>query len=355
MASVGYGFCVGAFLGCAIVGPAASLLFIQMHSGTWAPFELPLVEPRPRKHASTSRRLQQLEAAAPSPPPKFEGLPAATRAGDFYQMSLHAGAWRGAWRESDAAGKGTIYYRYYPYFCQHLRRLRNMQMLEIGLDRGGSLNLWKEYFPHARIYGTDVENKTMFADPRTRIFQAEQTDTAALQRMLDAVPPPEPRALERFHLIVDDASHYPSDTIASFEYLFVHGLMPGGVYTLEDLSTSYDQFYKHRYGLYRHPMAHWDSVGRLRDLSVVNYFKAIGDLVNRRWERPPRGHMAWTHTYANADGEREPSTDVAEWVSTVTIAQSIIIVVKKTHDEYRLWPNACTKGDKKSRHGVCLD
>ena len=124
-----------------------------------------------------------------------------------------------------------------PHFCAQWRRLSDLQMLEIGLDVGGSLRLWRSYFPNARIVGTDVEDKSRFAKDGTRIFQAEQTDTAALQRMLDALPRPEPQHVQPFHLIIDDASHYPPDTIASFEYLFVGGLLPGGIYVLEDLST----------------------------------------------------------------------------------------------------------------------
>ena len=349
-----HGFCFGASLGIVLVGPAMAMLLLQMDADStrWSGGGV---------SRESRRRLAQSDMA---PSPTFEGLPAATRKGDFYQLSLNA--WGGEWRKSDKAGKGTIYYRYYPYFCEQLRRLSNLQMLEIGLDVGGSLRLWRSYFPNARIVGTDVKDKSRFAKDGTRIFQAEQTDTAALQRMLDALPRPEPQHAQPFHLIIDDASHYPPDTIASFEYLFVGGLLPGGIYVLEDLSTSYDQIWASKWGLYGHGRAEWEEVGRTRKLSVINYFKAMGDLVNRRFEMPPRGSSTWSHQYANADGMREPSTAVAEWVSMVTIAQGIVVVVKKTLDEYELWPNACMPNENKRPwhkpvckgsqcHGVCVD
>jgi hypothetical protein len=235
-----------------------------------------------------------------------------------------------------------------------------MAMLEIGLDKGGSLHLWKEYFPHARVYGTDISDKTRFQDARTHIFQAAQDNVTALQLMLDQLQPPPSAArlfgaTQPFHLIVDDASHFPSDTIASFEHLFLHGLLPGGVYALEDLATSYDLMHKSRYGLYNHGRKEWAPVGRTGELSVVNYFKEIADLVNRRFESPPRGSSSWNHTYADRPGMRTPSTEVAEWVTMVTFAQSFVIVVKKTTDEYRLWPNACGPKEPTVKSGACAD
>ena len=302
---------------------------------------------------------------------RWKGYAPATREGDFYKLSLNSGTWQGEWRKNTRAGKGVVYYRYYPFFCEQFRSLEHMNMLEIGLDTGGSLNLWKRYFPKAHVYGTDIQNKTHFADPRTRIFTADQTNTKALGEIIEILstnagmdideangrvaPQQQPQSRQPFHLIVDDASHFPPDTIASFEYLFVHGLKPGGVYSLEDLSTSYDQILRARYGLYGHPRRDWDNVGRERELSVVNYFKEMSDLVNRRWEAPPRGSSSWTHQYANEPGQRTPSTAVAEWVSMITFAQSIILVVKKTEDEFALWPNSCRPGDQKVRSGACVD
>ena len=288
----------------------------------------------------------------------WSGYAHAARTGDFYQLSLESGTWRGQWRKNPRAGKGVVYYRYYPFFCEQFRNLPDMAMLEIGLDTGGSLNLWRRYFPKAKVFGTDIKNKTHFSDERTQIFTADQSDAAALQRMLDQVKLAMPVSLptqQPFHFIVDDASHYPPDTIASFEYLFLNGLKPGGVYSLEDLSTSYDQILHARYGLYGHPKRDWDNVGRERELSVINYFKEMSDLVNRRWEAPPRGSSSWTHTYANEPGKRTPSSAVAEWVSIVAFAQSIVIVVKKTDDDYELWPNSCRPQDTKVRSGACVD
>ena len=97
-------------------------------------------------------------------------------------------------------------------------------------------------------------------------------------------------------------------------------------------------------------------VGRQRAMSVINYFKEMADLVNRRWEAPPRGYKAWTFTYQDERGKRLPSTSVAEWVSSITITQSLVVVVKKSEDEYARWPYSCDPSkDKLMGNGVCQE
>jgi hypothetical protein len=46
---------------------------------------------------------------------------------------------------------------YFPVYEKHFARFRGKspRVLEIGIDRQCSLQLWLEYFPHAFIYGID--------------------------------------------------------------------------------------------------------------------------------------------------------------------------------------------------------
>ena len=111
------------------------------------------------------------------------------------------------------------------------------------------------------------------------------------------------------------------------------GLLPGGVYTLEDLSTSYDQFVGT--GLYAHGKRDFQRVGRLRETSVVNYFKEMSVRPCHPpmgIPPPPRGYKSWTFAYQEEPGKRLPSTALAEWVSSVTITMSSVVVVSST------WP-----------------
>ena len=287
----------------------------------------------------------------------------ATKEGAFYQISLKAWKPGGPWASDKMAsagktrstgfdrqegGKGTYYHRFYPYFVEHLRTIP-FNMLEIGLAEGGSLALWKKYFPLANIYGADIVQKEAFGGPRVKIFQAAQQDVSALERMIRSIPP---RANSGYRqplsLIIDDASHESLDIITSFEYLFLHGLEPGGVYTAEDLSVCYDQFEGGR--LYKATPV--TGCGRESDLNVVNYFRELAHLVNRRVDAS-RMALSYNHTFrpgvASPSGcKNEPSTQVADWVSMVTFAQSSVYIVKKTEEDFQSFPYACGYSDDKT-------
>jgi hypothetical protein len=109
-----------------------------------------------------------------------------------------------------------------------------VRLLELGIDKGGSLRMWSEYFPHGLIVGLDrkpvaVEDQS----GRIRTFQGLQQDTALLDRIAEEVAP------EGFDAIIDDASHIGEYTRTSFWHLFLNHLKPGGVYVIEDYGTGY--------------------------------------------------------------------------------------------------------------------
>lgn len=45
------------------------------------------------------------------------------------------------------------YHRYYPRYIEPFKNIKNGGMFEIGIHAGRSLNMWKDYFPNAFIYG----------------------------------------------------------------------------------------------------------------------------------------------------------------------------------------------------------
>ncbi|HMH33204.1 MAG TPA: hypothetical protein VK543_09260, partial [Puia sp.] len=51
------------------------------------------------------------------------------------------------------------WHHYFEIYDRHFSRFRNKEIniLEIGVLHGGSLQMWKEYFgPKAKIYGIDI-------------------------------------------------------------------------------------------------------------------------------------------------------------------------------------------------------
>ncbi len=111
---------------------------------------------------------------------------------------------------------------------------KSVKLLELGVLKGGSLMLWRDYFPSGTIVGIDLKLPNDLRPPdRIRLFQGNQTDRAFLSRVANEVAP------EGFDIIIDDASHIGEFTKVAFWHLFENHLKPGGLYAIEDWGTGY--------------------------------------------------------------------------------------------------------------------
>ncbi len=122
---------------------------------------------------------------------------------------------------------------YFPVYEAHLARYRNRPMLmwEIGVDEGGSLQLWKGYLgPFAQIVGLDLLDKTECEEEQIAIRTGDQADSVFLQSLLDEFGAPD--------VVIDDGSHVMDHVGATFAYLYPR-ISPSGVYIVEDLHTAY--------------------------------------------------------------------------------------------------------------------
>jgi hypothetical protein len=126
---------------------------------------------------------------------------------------------------------GRTYLQVYePYFAP----IRDcpINFLELGVLNGGSLNVWREYFPNARVIGVDINPFTRnFATAAIRVEILSQDDTVGLRRLAHEIG--------GFDVVLDDASHVNSLTIASFAILWPL-LRPGGYYIIENTGCSYN-------------------------------------------------------------------------------------------------------------------
>lgn len=104
----------------------------------------------------------------------------------------------------------------------------------IGIHKGGSLRLWRDYFPLGLISGIDIElPKDFVPGERIQVFEGSQADTGFLSRVACEAAP------EGFDIIIDDASHLGELTKKTFWHLFDKHLKPGGLYVIEDWGTGY--------------------------------------------------------------------------------------------------------------------
>ena len=124
---------------------------------------------------------------------------------------------------------------------EHFESLLNeeVKLLELGVYKGGSLLLWRDFFAKGTIVGLDLNSADLLDETgRIRLYRGQQQDTELLDRIAGENAP------EGFDIIIDDCSHIGELTRISFWHLFDNHLKPGGIYVIEDWSTGYwDSFF----------------------------------------------------------------------------------------------------------------
>jgi Methyltransferase domain len=160
---------------------------------------------------------------------------------------------------------------YFEIYERHFARYRGRQVnvVEIGVYKGGSLQMWKHYFgPQARIFGIDVNPEcAAFAEDRVEILIGSQEDRTFLRSLADRIPV--------INILIDDGGHTMTQQITTFEELFPR-VARDGVYLCEDLHTSYWPWYG---GGYRSPN------------TFIEYSKNFIDYIHAwhaREPKPPR-------------------------------------------------------------------
>lgn len=146
-----------------------------------------------------------------------------------------------------------LYKNYFETF-----RNKKLNLLEIGIDKGNSLRLWREFFTNANIIGIDIEKKDFTIDG-VDFFIGDQSNLNFLKTVINEY--------KTFDIIIDDGSHFTKHIITSFNILFPY-LNEDGMYIVEDLQTSYIP----RYGGSRFKLN--------KKNTSMNFFKRLSDSVN---------------------------------------------------------------------------
>lgn len=130
------------------------------------------------------------------------------------------------------AHKWNHYLEIYDFFFAPYRNT-DVRILEIGVSRGGSLEIWRKFFgPQARIAGIDIDPACAErVDPENLLVIGDQSDPAVLAAALD-------RLGGGVDIVIDDGSHVGRHQIASFEYLYPR-IAESGLYVCEDLHCSF--------------------------------------------------------------------------------------------------------------------
>ncbi len=129
------------------------------------------------------------------------------------------------------------WHHYFDIYTRYFERFRDrpITMLEIGVYRGGSLRMWKQYFhPDSTIVGIDIDESCRaheIADRNVFVRIGSQADPNFLAEVNGEFGP--------FDIILDDGSHKTHHQIISFGALFREALKDGGCYMVEDVHSNY--------------------------------------------------------------------------------------------------------------------
>ena len=123
--------------------------------------------------------------------------------------------------------KGTAHSYIENYYHQRFDeiRLNKLNILEIGVSTGLSLEMWCEYFPNSNIIGVELDNIDYKpSNDRIKLIIGDGTDSKTFQN------------IENLDIIIDDGSHIFTDQIFSYAILYDR-LKKGGIYIIEDVKN----------------------------------------------------------------------------------------------------------------------
>jgi tetratricopeptide (TPR) repeat protein len=130
---------------------------------------------------------------------------------------------------TDKGAIGQGYLAHYERNFAHFKE-KAFTLMEIGVAKGSSLEMWSKYFPKATIVGVDInEECRRFAKGSIHIEIGSQTDEGFLRQVATEYNP---------SIIIDDGSHLAAHNMITFRTLFPL-LRSDGLYVVEDLYLHY--------------------------------------------------------------------------------------------------------------------
>lgn len=195
------------------------------------------------------------------------------------------------------SNQGRVIHKWYHYFEIYERHFEkyvgtDCVILEIGISKGGSLQMWKDYFgKKAKIYAIDIDpDCKQYEDDQVTIFIGSQSDRDFLNRIIKKIP--------KLDILIDDGGHMMDQQIISFETLYSH-VKNDGIYLCEDTHTSYWETY---------------GGGLRKSGTFIEYTKKLVDQLN-----------AW---HIQEDHDFSP-VDISKTAHSIHYYDSIFVIEKK--------------------------
>ena len=164
------------------------------------------------------------------------------------------------------ADKWDPYFDVYETWFSKFRD-QSPRILEIGVQNGGSAQMWLEYFgPGTKVAGVDIDPRCkQHAADNIEIIISNQGSSAFWNNFFK-------EHTEPFDIIIDDGGHRMQEMILTFSVANTH-VKDNGIYLVEDLHTAY---WNHS-SLFLGP---WDDFGLYNPRNMMEFTKVGLDVLN---------------------------------------------------------------------------
>ncbi len=110
---------------------------------------------------------------------------------------------------------------------------KEINLLEVGVENGGSIKLWRDYFTKGTVYG--MEKAEVYGGD----FKCDSLNKKEVDKALGDL---------KFDIIIDDGDHHPESQIKTYKNL-KNRLNDGGLYVIEDIHGPKYNNYIHERGV----------------------------------------------------------------------------------------------------------
>ena len=214
--------------------------------------------------------------------------------------------------DGNVSDKWSSYFAFYERAFSPIRN-NPVRLLEVGIQNGGSLEIWGKYFSNAqKLLGCDINpncRKIEHSDPRISVIIGDIKAPPTLQQVFEQSP--------KFDVIIDDGSHTSSDIIQAFCKLF-SSLEHGGLYIIEDLHASY--------------WKPWEGGLNLRTSSMA-FLKKLADVINFEHWGLPQSRLEYLKEFGVSP---ELTEALLGEINSIEFANSVCLITKRPHAQNQL-------------------
>jgi len=210
-----------------------------------------------------------------------------------------------ALKKGKVSDKWSSYLGYYDQLFSNIKS-KSINLLEIGIQNGGSLEVWSEYFTNGENFiGCDINTKCAdlkFSDNRIKLIIGNINNIEIFDNIKNLNL--------TFDVIIDDGSHLSPDIITTFIAYFPL-LKPGGTYIIEDTHSLYLKDYLG--GLYN-------------EISAQKFFYKLVDIINYEFWRSSYQMESILQSWFQSN--QIPKFIQEGWIDSISFRNSIITIYK---------------------------